>query len=135
MLPDLPEVPYVRKIPDTGHLDERKKKKKQIPNKDLKEILEKMLLGKLDDKGKDFGKYWPSQSQQVKINKAMADRNEVLDAARAEVMEGRNKLIENYLSDQNQWEIDEKKRKINLEKCKKKEPKEQSEAGVFHGAC
>ncbi len=131
VLPDLPEVPYVIKIPDTGQLDERKKKKKQIPNKDLKEILENILLGKLDDKPWDFGKYWPSQAQQVKINKAMADRNEVLDAARAEVLEGRNRLVERFLAEQHQWEIDEKNRRVNLEKCKKRSRKSNLKLDCF----
>jgi hypothetical protein len=123
VLPDLPPVPYVQLIPETGQLDEKKKKKKQIPNKDLKDILDDILMGKLDDKEWDFGKYWPSKAQAIKINKARADRNEVLDAARADSLEGRNRLVEKYLSDLNQWEIDEKKRRVNLEKTKKKSRK------------
>lgn len=132
VLPDLPPVPYVPPIPETGQLDEKKKKKKQIPNKELKDILENILNGKLDDVAWDFGKYWPSKAQAIKINKAMADRNEVLDAARADSLEGRNRLVEKYLADLNQWEADEKRRKVNLEKTKKKSRKANLKLDCFN---
>lgn len=132
VLPDLPPVPYVPPIPETGQLDEKKKKKKQIPNKDLKDILEDILSGKCDDAAWDYGKYWPSKAQAVKINKAKADRNEVLDAARADSMEGRNRLVEKYLSDLNQWEVEEKRRKVNLEKTKKKSRKSNLKLDCFN---
>ena len=91
--------------------------------------MENILIGKLDAQEWDFGKYWPSQAQQVKINKCMADRNEVLDAARSEVMEGRNKLVEKYLADQNQ-EVDEKKQD-QFGEVQEEEQKEQLKLDCF----
>jgi len=120
-LTDLPEVAYVPPIPDKGATDEKGKKKKQLPNRELKEITDEITAANRD--AKDwlgvFGKYWPSQAQAIKINKAINDRNEVLDTKRAEVIESRNRLVKSFLEEMRQWEINEKKRVSNLEKIKK----------------
>ena len=123
ILPDLADVAYVEKIPEKGATDEKGKKKKQIPNRDIKEILDHIFEGNLDAKEWDFGKYWPSQAQAIKINKAMGERNAVLDAQRAEVNEGRNKLMNRYYDEIKTWEVDEKKRKVNFDKMKKQSRK------------
>lgn len=119
VLPDLPPVPYVPPINETGAVDEKGKKKKQIPNKDLRTYLEECESGARDSVDWDFGKYWPSQAQAIKINKAINDRAEVLDLARAEAVEGRNKLMNRYLDELKNWDVEEKKRVEQLNKTKK----------------
>lgn len=120
-LEELPEVAYVPPLPDKGATDEKGKKKKQLPNRELKELIEDIIATNRDAKEwfGVFGKYWPSQAQAIKINKAINDRNEILDAQRAEVVESRNRLMQRYYDEIKQWEVDEKKRVNNMEKIKK----------------
>ena len=119
VFPPLPDIAYVPKIPEKGALDEKGKKKKQIPNVDFKEVCESIADGRLDAVEWDFGKYWPTQAQQIKINKALGERNEALDAKRLEENAGRMKIIDRYNGDLERWENDEKARKIEFDKMKK----------------
>ena len=119
IFPPLPDIPYVPKIPEKGALDEKGKKKKQIPSVEFKELCESITEGKFDAVEWDFGKYWPTQAQQIKINKSLTERNEALDNKRLDENAGRMKVIERYNGDLKRWEEDEKARKIEFDKMKK----------------
>jgi len=63
--------------------------------------------------------FWPTQSQTLKINKAIVARNHELDGHRALEVAERNKTFDLFKQDMERWEGLEKKRKVELEKLKK----------------
>lgn len=121
--PVLPDLPYVPRIPEKGALDEKGKKKKQVPNAEFKKIVDDVTDGKLDAVEWDFGKFWPTQAQIIKITKALTDRNEVMDAKRLEENASRMKIIERYNGELDRWETEEKARKVEFDKTKKESRK------------
>lgn len=114
-----PEIPYVPKLPTVGAIDARGKKKKQIPNSELKVLLDKVAAGELDGVEWPFGDFWPSQAQSVKLTKELTARNKVLDDARAAEVAGREKQMEEFRKYLDLWESEERKRKYEFEKQKK----------------
>lgn len=118
-MPELPEIPYVLKIPGTGAIDAKGKKKKQIPNSELRTLLEAIEAGEHDGKEWDFGAFWPTQAQQIKINKALTTRNDSLDAKRAAELETRDKVMKGYYMELERWENQEKQRVITFKKTRK----------------
>ena len=119
IFPDIPEPLYVPKLPTTGGLDNKGKKKKQIPTNEFKVYLDNLEAGKCDAKEWDFGEYWPSQAQIVKLSKLMALRNKSMDdAIRAEQV-SRDKQMEKWKQEVSEWELSERARKVEFEKRKK----------------
>ena len=121
VFPPLEDPPYVPALPTVGGLDGRGKKKKQIPNAQLKAILESIEKGEVDaaDPWPIPDPFWPSQSQSLKINKEIDLRNKVLDFKRSQEVTARAKARENFKEEMKRWEGMEKQRKIELERLKK----------------
>lgn len=71
---ELPPVPWVPKLPVSGGLDNRGKKKKALPNAELKSLCDAAESGALD--GVEMWpmpeNLFPSQAQLLKLGKAMA---------------------------------------------------------------
>lgn len=105
---EFPELPLVNRLPPQGGLDSRGKKKRQIPNKQLNTILQDVEKGNWDAKEWDFGDFWPSASQQTKLEKAINQRNNVHEAKRAKEIKEREKAMELHGIDVEKWEADEK---------------------------
>lgn len=105
----------------TGGLDGRGKKKKAIPNNDLKLMLEQIEAGAMDqvDPFPIPEPFWPSQSQALKLNKAIVERNKELDFERAKEVAERNRIMEQFKVEMDRWAVQETKRKVELEKVKK----------------
>ena len=118
---DFPPVPYVPKLPVSGGLDGRGKKKKPLKNEELKVLLEQVINGDLD--GLEVWPMpenkFPSQAQLLKLGKSMTTRNGVLDAKRSQEKQTRDKLNESYELDHERWTTMEKKRVMDLEVAKK----------------
>lgn len=118
---ELPPVPWVPKLPVSGGLDSRGKKKKALPNADLKSLCDAAESGALDgaDSWPIPENNFPSQAQLLKLGKAMAVRNAILDNKRKAEEEVRERLTESYTVEHEKWELLEKRRLKQLERDKK----------------
>ena len=121
VFPELPPVPWVPKLPVSGGLDSRGKKKKALPNADLKQLIDAAESGALDgvDNWPIPENLFPSQAQLLKLGKAMAVRNAVLDQKRKAEEDLRERLQEAYLTEVERWEVMERRRLKELERNKK----------------
>jgi len=116
---ELPEPSYVPKLPTTGGLDSKGKKKKQIPNQDVKDIIDNMEAGKCDLKEWEFGEFWPSQAQIVKLSKSIAARNKFIDDSRRNEQVSRDRQTDKWKQEVGEWELSERARRVEFEKRKK----------------
>jgi hypothetical protein len=118
---ELPPVPWVPKLPVSGGLDSRGKKKKALQNADVKQLVDAAESGALD--GADVWPIpennFPSQAQLLKLGKAMQVRNAILDQKRKAEEEMRERLQESYATEHEKWELMEKRRLRELDRNKK----------------
>jgi predicted nucleic acid-binding Zn-ribbon protein len=118
---ELPPIPYVPQLPQSGGLDNRGKKKKALLPNDLKALLEDLEIGKMD--GEEIWtlpeNYFPSQAQIIKINKGIESRNSVLDEKRKSELQARERTLDTYQQEKEKWELIEKRRHNELERSKK----------------
>jgi HEAT repeat protein len=118
---ELPPVPWVPKLPVSGGLDARGKKKKALPNPELKQLIDAAESGALD--GADMWPIsdanFPSQAQLLKLGKAMTVRNAILDQKRKAEEDLRERLMETYGTEHEKWEMMEKRRLRELDRNKK----------------
>eukprot|EP00981_Chlorochromonas_danica_P002320 scaffold446_cov183-Ochromonas_danica.AAC.19 len=135
---DLGPVPYVPMVHLPPQLDGRGKKKKAIPNDQLKTLIEQIEQGQCDGKeilpgqGNEGGTgggggggiripepFYPNQGQLLKINKAREARNSILDNQREQELKRREHLMELYRVDHQHYLDLEETRNKNLNKaCK-----------------
>lgn len=117
---ELQPVSYVPKIPTIGMMDNRGKKKKQVPTADFKNILDAVDAGDMD--GQDTWTFpentWPSQAQQLKLGKVITMRNSILDVEREHLLSNREQQEELFKLEMDKWDIAEKQRRNDLEKIK-----------------
>eukprot|EP01038_Epipyxis_sp_PR26KG_P008951 gene8951-12071_t len=123
-LGELPPINYVPKMQIIGAIDSKGKKKKALPAAELKILVDKLEDGFCDGMPWPIPEnYWPSQSQQLKLNKAMEIRNSVLDGKREQEINMRNKQIELYRNEVAKYEVLERRRLAELQKAKKESRK------------
>lgn len=136
VFPDLEDVQYVPKLPSGGGADSKGKKKKAIPSKSFKEMMEQIENGVMDGLEKiDFGNHFPSQIQQNKLNDAIKNRNSILDNKRLQETVMRDKMREQYNDDLEKREIAERKRLQEYEKSKKESRKINLKLECFTSRC
>ncbi|KAJ1433290.1 hypothetical protein B484DRAFT_478420 [Ochromonadaceae sp. CCMP2298] len=115
------EVPHVPKLPVTGGLDSRGKKKKALKSDDLRMLLDQVEGGELDavDAWPIPDAFFPSQAQMIKLGKAVQARNTKMDVKRKQEEEFRVRLLEAYEHEVGRFAEAEKRRMLDLDKRKK----------------
>lgn len=121
VFPPLGSVSYIVKVPASGGLDSRGKKKKKLTKEEMQSFVDQVDSGKLD--GLELWIFpdqkFPDQAQSLKLSKAVQARNAVLDSKRKDEEERRNRLNEGYEQEMQKWRVQDSRRLKDLEKAKK----------------
>ncbi len=135
--PELPDIAYTPKFPPPSNaVDSKGKKKKALPSKVFKSIMEQVENGVLDGSAVwPFEDFYPSTSQLNKLTDAAKNRDSVLDNKRLQENIMREKMGEQYQEDVAKRDTAERKRVQEYEKTKKDSRKINLKLECFNGRC